>query len=1080
MTDTGVVQNRTVPRSSRILHRALGILAFSICAAGLALADLPDAASALARIQASRAETDAKEQMAGPSLRSLYIDYLALPLDAPPAREAEGWFALVDLLLKTKDYDSLSSLSCGTILSPFFFRLPSAEAWPAIRNGLSERAAATTNAVPLLDALRLVFDKLAHDEAAASNTLARLRAAAPGQQDGFMADIFRELEGSLKRKSRLPRDVMRYFLAIAEDDYGNIEIPQAFLNLPPDRLWQLTAPALTNELKHLDRSALKGDSNETHKALMDIAQTHRDVLAAAPGFSLVDHTPAGRELYEYLLGRFDFLAAAADIAARPDDEDDKGDDGDEEDDEDETDVIEKIADGIDEGLSANALAEILARVRRQGRDGKPEGYGDFRSATMRVLRGVLARDGLQGACDFAARFPTNFFRDVELPFTDGGVAEMDFIERFVLGDTAPPRDGMFCEDETGIWESYSDTAMLCGQTARARALIDRVRAKGPWSYKLFGLCLDLAAFDDDEAAITALSREFREHLPPLLRTGGREYPDMFRIARELHRIANILVATTNRAELAAYADLMLSADTESRKQFTRVCGLGILNLEVFEAVGLADRAFDIAVAFSRRDSSFALYDAIMPLYRSTGRHGDIVAIIEGDPEFPATNALQFVESAHDGLMEAYAEALAKTGRGADAAAIARYAALLTQGKYPCDWPFRILVDEMEPGAFIELMDAMYAADRYEERPLIWKAEALRRAGRLEEAESVARKAVETDPTDGETRAGDRIRSYSVLADILEARGKADDASFLRSAVKAVRLAEEGDDLQDCGLVRRSLAKYEEAESHFSAAYCVQWREAERLRALGQTEAAARHYEETFRQLPTQFGFVASLCFGCAGIFDSPGIMPAAERILTEAASAKTPAPAACYLLGQLREKQGRHEEAFEAYARAVTLAPEYLDALVAQNNLRYKVRRPIAVWERIQARILELDPLGRHSDFDESEILDWGLAKSLESAAMRKLPAADLTRLRAISIHASAAKARESAAKDGPRRSGSETIHYWKAFHGNPASKRKLGESDLVDALSLLLGAIEGDTDYRYRSHHRMYSGAAAYDDLVF
>ena len=63
------------------------------------------------------------------------------------------------------------------------------------------------------------------------------------------------------------------------------------------------------------------------------------------------------------------------------------------------------------------------------------------------------------------------------------------------------------------------------------------------------------------------------------------------------------------------------------------------------------------------------------------------------------------------------------------------------------------------------------------------------------------------------------------------------------------------------------------------------------RELGLVEEANRHYEETFRQLPSQFGFVASLCFGCAGIFDSPGAVPIAERILTEAAAGETPAPA---------------------------------------------------------------------------------------------------------------------------------------------------------------------------------------------
>ena len=43
--------------------------------------------------------------------------------------------------------------------------------------------------------------------------------------------------------------------------------------------------------------------------------------------------------------------------------------------------------------------------------------------------------------------------------------------------------------------------------------------------------------------------------------------------------------------------------------------------------------------------------------------------------------------------------------------------------------------------------------------------------------------------------------------------------------------------------------------------------------LGLSEYYMPIYEETFRRMPEQFGRVASLCFGCAGVFDSPGTIP---------------------------------------------------------------------------------------------------------------------------------------------------------------------------------------------------------------
>ena len=561
--------------------------------------------------------------------------------------------------------------------------------------------------------------------------------------------------------------------------------------------------------------------------------------------------------------------------------------------------------------------------------------------------------------------------------------------------------------------------------------------------------LRLAAFDDDAEAIAALSRDWRRQFAAML--GGQRRELDYRLSESYKELLRLLAAMTNQTELAAHADLLAA-----KKGFLE--GLGVV--DALTAAGLADKAFEVALGLVLpREQGFSgwrhytMLEDILSLYRKAGRHTDIVALLEGDPNLSATNALQFVREADGNLVEIYAEALSKTGRGADAAALARQAVLKSEN-HPSDWPFQILVDEMEPDAFLRFMDDLYAADRFEERPLIWKAEALRRTGRLEEAEAVARKAVETDPTDGETRAGDRIRSYAVLADILAARGQTKEADFLRGAVKAVRLAEEGDDLQECGLVRRSLAKYEEAEKHFSAAYCVQWRKAERLRELGMEEAANRHYEETFRQLPTQFGFVASLCFGCAGVFDSPGTIPIAERILTEAASGATPAPAACYLLGKLREEQERPEEAFEAYARAAELAPDYLDALVAQNDLRFRVRRPRAEWERLQARIFALDPLGRHSDIGADDILDWGLAKRLESDALRKLPAPDFDSLRKIVFPASLAKALENPSASG---GGKNELRSAKAEFNRKMSNRPLDNSPLVTHLGQLVGVLMGD-----------------------
>jgi tetratricopeptide (TPR) repeat protein len=332
-----------------------------------------------------------------------------------------------------------------------------------------------------------------------------------------------------------------------------------------------------------------------------------------------------------------------------------------------------------------------------------------------------------------------------------------------------------------------------------------------------------------------------------------------------------------------------------------------------------------------------------------------------------------------------ANAFFETGR------IAEAKQLLTEvmkRNHSRDWTYELLLkmagDKLDD--FLALMDTLYARDAFEERPLIWKAEALRRLKRLEEAEKVIRHALKVDPTDGEQPAGERVRAYGVLADILADQGKAEDAKFFRDVVEAVRVAEEGDDLAELGLVQRSLERYAKAETLFADAYCVQWRLAERMRAMGKLEEAQKHYEIAFERMPEQFGQVASLCFGCMGMFDSEESCNAAENVLTRLVKTPPVRPAAYYLLGQLREKQKRYEEAYEAYTKALEGDPDYLDVMKHLYGLRENLKRPDIDWAALQTKMIKLDPLGYHFSVDEDDILDWASFWTIRNAAVATLP----------------------------------------------------------------------------------------------
>ncbi len=63
----------------------------------------------------------------------------------------------------------------------------------------------------------------------------------------------------------------------------------------------------------------------------------------------------------------------------------------------------------------------------------------------------------------------------------------------------------------------------------------------------------------------------------------------------------------------------------------------------------------------------------------------------------------------------------------------------------------------------------------------------------------------------------------MLADIRAAQGSAEEASQLRSAVQAIRMAEHADDLIHAGLIQRRTKRYLAALTKFSDAYCIQSR-----------------------------------------------------------------------------------------------------------------------------------------------------------------------------------------------------------------------------------------------------------------
>lgn len=539
-----------------------------------------------------------------------------------------------------------------------------------------------------------------------------------------------------------------------------------------------------------------------------------------------------------------------------------------------------------------------------------------------------------------------------------GATRMDFLGRWI--ETKP---------DLKLWDAYVDAAIVAGRASEALLWLEsQAKRSERTAEQRFRIGLAMAklhlAMDQAEQAVL-LWRD-------LVRADTRnEMPGVRKTIEELkvnliHLWAGTALAVGNTGWFDE-ADALLARTQLSLDSFGSTFEAMYWSGDDHILKGLLEQGRFVEAesrVWSELTNSLAGPDgsqlgevdvqmALIGIYDRADRPDQVLAALERVPWWGGATNLASLDS------EAWvpaAKALHATGRTGEAWTILRQSLAVNPGD---DQAYAVLI-QYPPEQVLPFLDQLYARDLFEERPLIWKATILLRQGKLDEAEATVRLALKIDPTDGEQPPGDRVRSYAVLADILAAKGKAEDAEFFRNVVKSVRIAEEGDRLAGVGLTARSLQRYAEAETLFADAYCVQWRLAERLRETGRMAEAQKHYQVAFERMPEQFGQMASLCFGCMGVFRSPASRGAAETVLTRLAAQPPVRPAVYYLLGQLREAQGRYDEAYAEYQKAVDLDPGYLDVWTKIYCLRDEISRSSGEWSALEIRLLRMDPLNRH------------------------------------------------------------------------------------------------------------------------
>jgi tetratricopeptide (TPR) repeat protein len=885
--------------------------------------------------------------------------------------------------------------------------LPPPSRWPAMREALDARAAAAdpTNPPPALSALRLALARLSGDKAAVSKTLPALRRT-PGAARGAEDKALRKAIHARDRVRRGGAGRIPGFSRLFRPDRD--ETPaEAFVKHLEEGYWSDGVPVADEELELPDETLAKILDSPTipwmhgsdevrarYRAIVRAAGTNAP--AAAVAWSFADLTPDGQAYFAERAAARNAPGAWEDefarLAARG------------------PDVLlsDRVAMQASEPAAyLRAVATLCGGDLAEGRIAEADARLD--AALPEPIRPAVALAALEGAYegfdpyDRASRRP---------PVASAALG--DFVERRLLPPAASAT-------EKAVALLLRATPMAdAGSAAHLAELAERLKADPDTDPRVLDTlergrlasvlasALAAARFDDATAAARRLAKrppvkrprddeddDREDEVPELLLTYARamlaagetnRFDEAIALVRRTAASrgndASLRAAAENMLVQAGVAKLLARAGRSAEAQAFYMEDL----LQTVRRLG-AKGELPVRTRYSYTGTLNRDLEALAELYLDAGRPADALALFERLPLWGVADA--------DGLgrnaQRLLARALDAAGRADDAVRVALHAVEISAYGYRSDWPWELLLERLPSEEYLALADRMHALVPWEERPVQWKAEALRRAGRLDEAEEAARLALQIDPTDGEAPAGDRIRSYSIFASILEEKGgeeAAKEAATLRSVVAAVRLAEKGDELSEAGLVSLALEAYDGAAALFEDAYCVQWRLAERLRERGFPELAAEHYEETFRRMPEQFGRVASLCFGCTGVFESGESVSAAERILPELAARPGALPATHRLLGMLRLEQKRYTEAWDAFRAALAADPGYLDALADLLALRGKVDRPRADWADLQRLAFELDPLGLRLCIEPEDILDWTAVREANAAARARLPVA--------------------------------------------------------------------------------------------
>jgi len=896
--------------------------------------DLQPVDAVLARVGKATTVQKAGESDAARLLADI-SDFRRRSSDLPPQKAAAAWLALwdrarlIDPRRVASDYDAYDiSVRAAVGLRSVIAALPSPEAWPAVRKLAEARVAKKPDDASELG-LRLISEALTRDTQAVRKSLDRfdrlLEADRPAERDVKRASIDQaralvyRLYGS---KEEIAEGFRASIDAQARNGYGFVDVPDLVGLLGADK-----AEALLTEVLRKPVLLQISQGEATRSLARQVALNGIDLLRK-PQWGLIDNVGTAA-LYEAMQKRFDPAAGSANTSTE---EADPG-----------IDYLRQRADlyyFLDLVIAGRQEEAERAMVRATGRG---TGFSIPKQAMAELIRNGNNEAVYAYLAKLLERRPQVPAWDVYLEqaaYLGHAKDAMTLLDRILKRSDLPP----YLRAE--LQSKRLDALLGADRIGEAAAGFRSLLAVAPSSE-------DPKLSERSAAAVrlAALGRILKQ--PALAETG--------------FAFAQRAVALPTKAQNEWRPGLLRSLLAELRRQgrFNQAQALALAELERESGDPRNAGLTAIVVDPSKR----AALVELTGLYDGAGRSADVMRMLDEVGTWGARDlSALMAESDSLGTALGLMAARAFKASGNTAAAKASVLALLDQ--FPgYDSAYQLYVD-LDPERAIDELERRHSLDRFEERPLIWKASVQRMTRQYDAAELTIRRAIAIDPSDGEQGPNDRMRAYAVLADILEAKGDAKSAQTYRNAVSAIRVSEQADELHKLGLYQRAFSAYRAALGEFSDAYCIQSRLAVQLGKLGFQDEALKHYRRAFELMPDSFGRVESHCFGCESVFAGPSAQAIADQVFTSLIQKGSLKPQAPYMLGYLRMEQGRYDEAVVLFRQVIALDHEYLNAWKHLYELGDKTYIQASERDIARLRLFELDPRQLHVSYRLDEVSD--------------------------------------------------------------------------------------------------------------